>query len=281
MDSNESITQTRWQRAPIIIVGAHRSGTTATARALERLGVQIGQKLDSHRESKALQRLHDNYLQRLGAAWHSPGPFLNWIQTPEGERECFEYLCRHTEHEFTRIFGYRKNPRGLWLVARLKMGAVWGWKEPRTTLFGSLWVQLFPNARVIDVIRHPLAVATSIRRRELNFRAAGDSPVPKLDELDYCLRLALTYVDLGERLGSQARHYRRVRFEEIQANPAQALTELAEFCGLRPTSTGLIKSAASIRPENSKDSQRLAEEEGRELVSHYPAIEKLGYELPN
>jgi len=34
-------------------------------------------------------------------------------------------------------------------------------------------------------------------------------------------------------------------------------------------------------PENSKDSQRLAEEEGRELVSHYPAIEKLGYELPN
>lgn len=281
MDSTKPVAQTRRQRAPVIIVGAHRSGTTATAGALELLGLQIGQRLDSHCESRALQHLHETYLQRLGATWYRPAPFLDWVQTPDGERDCLEYLCKGIWQEFGRIFGYRNNPKGLWLLTRLKLGAAWGWKEPRTTLFAPLWLQLFPDARVIDVIRHPLAVAMSIRRREMNFRAAGDPPTPKLDELDYCLRLALTYVELGERLASQTPHYRRVRFEEVQANPSRALQELADFCGLRPSSARLNKSAASIRPESSRQRHGLPEEVARELLSNNSMVAKLGYGLPN
>jgi hypothetical protein len=277
MDSTKPVAQSRWQHAPVIIVGAHRSGTTATAGALELLGLQIGQRLDSHRESKALQHLHESYLQRLGATWYRPAPFLDWVQTPAGERDCLEYLSKGIWREFARIFGYRNNPKGLWLLTRLKLGAAWGWKEPRTTLFAPLWLQLFPEARVIDVIRHPLAVAMSIRRREMKFRAAGDPPTPKLDELDYCLRLALTYVELGERLASQTSHYRRVRFEEIQANPSRALEELADFCGLHPSSARLNKSAASIRPESSRQRHGLTEEVARELLSNYSMVTKLGY----
>jgi hypothetical protein len=276
MDSATSVARSRWQRAPVIIVGAHRSGTTATARALELLGLQIGQRLDSHYESKPLQRLHENYLQRFGATWHNPTAFLHWVQTPEGERDCLEYLRKNIRREFARIFGYRKNPRGLWLLTRLKLGAAWGWKEPRTTLFARSWLQLFPEAYVIDVIRHPLAVAMSIRRRELEFRAAGDPPTPGLDDLHYCLRLALTYVELGERLASQT-HYRRVRFEEIQANPNQELQELADFCDLRPTRAQMAESATSIRPESPRQWDGLAEEAAQELLSHHPTVAKLGY----
>src|SRR5438477_3873428 len=101
-----SVRQSRWQRPPVLIIGAHRSGTTATARALELLGLQIGQRLDSHRESKTLQRLHEDYLQRLGATWHRPKPFLNWVQTSEGERDCVEYLRENTGHRFAQIFDY-------------------------------------------------------------------------------------------------------------------------------------------------------------------------------
>src|SRR6266550_6658428 len=98
MGSNQSGGRDSWQRKPIIIVGAHRSGTTATARALELLGLQIGQRLDSHRESKALQQLHENYLRQLGAAWHRPTPFLDWVQTPDGQRDCVEYMRDHAGH---------------------------------------------------------------------------------------------------------------------------------------------------------------------------------------
>jgi len=277
MDSAPSAGQSRWRRAPVLIIGAHRSGTTATARALELLGLQIGQRLDSHRESKALQRLHEEYLQQLGAAWHSPAAFLERVETPEGERHCVEFLRENIRQQFAHTFGYRRNPRGLWLLARLKLGAPWGWKEPRTTLFAPLWLQLFPGARVIDVIRHPLAVAMSIRQRELEFRAAGDPPTGRLDELDCCLRLALTYIELGEGLAGRAAHYRRIRFEDIQANASQMLADLADFCDLRFTQKRMSKSVATIRRESSSAWDNLSEETARELLSSYPAVTKLGY----
>lgn len=278
MDSSTLVAKSR-SRAPVLILGAHRSGTTATARALQLLGLQIGQDLDSHHESKVLQRLHEKYLQRFGAAWHRPGPFLKWVQTPEGERDCVDYLRKNMGAEFRRIFGYRNNPRGLWLSARLKLGAAWGWKEPRTTLFAPAWLQLFPQARILDVIRHPLAVATSIRQRELQFRAAGDPPTPGLDQLDYCLRLALIYVELGERLASRTPHYRRFRFEDLQANPERVLEELAGFCELRPAGPSLAQATATITPENSRWRNDLPEETARELLSNYPLVAKLGYRL--
>src|ERR1700757_5205169 len=132
-------------RAPVLIIGAHRSGTTATAQALEILGLQIGQRLDSHRESKALQQMHEEYLRSVGAAWHHPAPFIESIRTTEGEQRCVNYLRENMQRNFAHIFGYRKDLRGLWMVARLKFGALWGWKEPRTTLFAFAWLEVFPG----------------------------------------------------------------------------------------------------------------------------------------
>ena len=264
-------------RAPILVIGAHRSGTTATARALELLGLQIGQRLDSHYESKAMQRLHENYLKSLGAAWHLPEPFLERMSTAEGERSAADYLLSHVRQEFGPLFGYRATPKGWWLRARLRRGAAWGWKEPRTTLFAPAWLHLFPDARLIEVVRHPLAVALSIQARETTFRAAGDRPTPGLDQLDYCLRLALTYVKAGEHAGGRAANYRRVHFEKLQGHPIQALGDLASFCGLRPTSARLAQAAASIQPESARWRERLPEETARALISSHPVVETLGY----
>jgi Sulfotransferase family len=234
--------------APVLIVGAHRSGTTATARALELLGLQIGQHLDSHREPYALQRLHEEYLNRVGATWYEPGPFLEAIQKTEGLAECVNYLRENVQRRFADLFGYRKNLQGLWMLARIRFGAAWGWKEPRTTLFAPAWLEIFPDARVIQIIRHPMAAAISIRERELKFQAAGDAPSGKIDNLDYGMELIDRYIKAGEKLEKQTPRYRRVRFENIQADAANMLAELAEFCGLCPSKKMLEKAAATIRP---------------------------------
>ena len=235
------------QRPPVLIVAAHRSGTTATARALELLGLQIGQHLDSHREPRPLQKLHEDYLQRVGAAWHNPQPFLKWIETPEGKQDCISYLRTNVRRDFARVFGYRRNSRGLWLRVRLNFGARWGWKEPRTTLFAPTWLEIFPEARIVHVVRDPLAAASSIRKRELKFQAAGDPPTPNLADLDYCRQLVQTYLAAGERLADSP-NYHRLQFEELQENPPAMLEQLANFCGLRATTRQLANAAASIRP---------------------------------
>src|SRR5947209_14925941 len=135
-------------RPPVLIVGAHRSGTSATAHALQILGLQIGQRLDSHYEPKPLQKLHEHYLRTAGASWYDPAPFLESLRTTDGERQCVRYLQEQTNREFSRIFGYRKNPPGLWMLTRIKCGAAWGWKEPRTTIFAPAWLKIFPGAQL-------------------------------------------------------------------------------------------------------------------------------------
>lgn len=264
-------------RPPVLIVGAHRSGTSATAHALALLGLRIGQRLDSHEESRAMQRLHEDYLQRAGAAWHDPARFLAWVGSETGARHCAEYLRHRVRRGFAETLGDRAHPRGWVPTLQRQFGAPWGWKEPRTTLFARAWLTVFPEARVLHVVRHPLAAARSLRTRELEFRQAGQPPIPRLDELTYCCRLTLDYVRCGEVLAELGDRFRRVRFEDLQARPAHELAELATFCGLKPSDVKLRIAAATIKPSRAEESRALDDEETARLLREEPLVERLDY----
>lgn len=267
-------------RPPVIIIGAHRSGTTATARALELLGLRLGQELDSHRESKVLQRLHEEYLHRAAASWHHPQPFIDTIKESENARqECAAYLRSARDTRFGDLFGYRQNFRGWWLRREIKCGKAWGWKEPRTTLFARQWIQVFGGARIVHVLRHPLAVALSIRQRELRFRQAGDAPTPDLDRLDYCLQLALTYVREGDAVSEVTPNYFRLRFESLQNKRGNVLKVLASFAELDPTNVQLTRAAESIHASPPKW-DALRPEDITTARSNESSLQQLGYELP-
>jgi len=261
-------------RPPVIIIGAHRSGTTATARALKLLGLQIGQHLDSHDEVRALQNLHETYLRSVGSAWHNPQAFLASIATPSGREAVAKYLEGHLDPSLS-LFGYAAGLTGWWLKRRLRLGAPWGWKEPRTTLFGTSWLELFPDARFLHIVRNPLSVAASIQRREREFQAKGDTPSGRVHDFEYCVELAMTYVAAGEAVASQTEHYRRVRFEDIQTDPAGQLRTTAGFCRLQFTDRQMQRAAATIRPTQA-DTLRSVSDNGA-LLSRYPMAVKLGY----
>jgi hypothetical protein len=261
-------------RAPVLIIGAHRSGTTATVQALKLLGLQIGQRLDSHDEPRELQRLHEDYLHGQGASWHDPAAFLDSMRSAQGAQACVEYLRENLDPGLS-VFGYRKNLLGLWLKARLRFGKAWGWKEPRTTLFAHCWLELFPQARLLHIVRNPLAVATSLQKRELEFQAKGDAPSGRLQDFNYCLSLAVTYVEVGEALAKDTPHYRRIRFEDIQADPTRQLSKAAQFCELRFTPAQIKRAAATIWPQIPDTPDHISK--ARELLAQYPVAIKLGY----
>ena len=262
------------QRPPVIVIGAHRSGTTATARALHILGLHIGRRLDSHEEPRELRRLHNDYLQSLGASWHEPTPFLERMQTPRGRADCIDYLQGHLR-SFERIFGLR-GPWNLPFLGQVRPGKPWGWKEPRTTLFASCWVDLFPQARILQIVRHPLAVAASMQKRELGFQAKGDPPTGRVEDLNHCLDLAIAYMEAGRAVAAYTTHYQCIRFEDIQADPARSLTEIANFCELTFTAGQMNEAVASIRPDTS-DAWKNFPGAG-ELLSRYPVAKTFGYD---
>ena len=232
---------------PILIIGAHRSGTSATAHALELAGLIIGEHLDSHFEPYELQRVHEEYLRRLGGRWYEPAPLVDALATPQGLNDCVNYLQQNAQQNFAGLFGYRRNLSGLSRRMRVFFGAPWGWKEPRTTLFAPAWLTIFPKARLLHVIRDPSAAAASMRERELRFQGAGDPPSGQIADLNHGVELVRAYLRAGELLRG-SNNYRAVRFETLQSEPRSTVQELAEFCRLRPTPEQLDKAAASIRP---------------------------------
>ena len=262
---------------PVIIIGAHRSGTSATAHALQLLGLQIGQRLDSHYEPRGLQSMHEDYLRSLSGSWHEPTAFLDSLNSAQGHEKCVEHLRKISEKKFMSILGYR-NLRGWWLRSKINAGTPWGWKEPRTTLFAPCWIDIFPEARVVHVVRHPLAAAASIRERELQF--GNETRSESLHDLQYCLKLALIYIEAGEAAAEHAKYFQRVRFEDLQTNPRNTLKQLATFCELRFSSEQLTRAARTIRPASSSAPPELSEKVYVDLVSKYPRAAKLGYDWP-
>lgn len=135
---------------PLVICGMHRSGTSLTASLFGGAGVNLGDRLFGPNVGNSLGHFEDvGFLEFHMRALHSLG--CNY----EG------YVTRSLPplaDEFTT------EARQI-IADRAAAGRLWGWKEPRTTLFLDFWDQLLPDARYVFVFRNPWDVADSLFRR--------------------------------------------------------------------------------------------------------------------
>jgi GNAT superfamily N-acetyltransferase len=143
---------------------------------------------------------------------------------------------------------------------------VWGWKDPRTTFTLPVWTDVFPEARVIHVLRHGVDVAASLRarhRRALARRAeafrrrrpiysvwakrTGFTDSLRCATLEGGFSLWEEYVDQGralvQDLGSRALE---LRYEDLLEDPVGRLRDLAVFCGLAPTHLRLTEAGGAV-----------------------------------
>ena len=130
----------------IVIVGMHRSGTSALTGTLEQAGVKLGAvstfdrfNVKGNREHPEILRLHQRLFAYNGGAWHTPPRGVGW----------------HHGHRVVRddiISGFGDVP-------------VWGFKDPRTLFTIAGWLEVLPQKSLIGIFRHPAAVARSLQRR--------------------------------------------------------------------------------------------------------------------
>lgn len=144
----------------ICILGMHRSGTSMVSRALNLLGVYIGEndKLikpgqynpEGFWEHKQITKTQQKLLETIGASWDQETPLPEqWSETKE-TNEFKNQILTLVEKDFSG-------------------NKLWGWKDPRTSILLPIWHDIFKRLKIetsyIIVVRNPLDVAASLYSR--------------------------------------------------------------------------------------------------------------------
>jgi hypothetical protein len=165
----------------LIVVGFHRSGTSLMTQLLHRAGLFIGDDLlgampsnrFGHFEDREVLELHREILDDNGQGWQVDRPTLLAISAEHWDRM----------RQFTQ--------------KREAAHRLWGFKDPRVSLFLGAWKYLLPQARFVMVYRDPADCVYSLESRHASELLAGTGPEEShrrfFTEPDHGLRLWETY----------------------------------------------------------------------------------------
>ena len=144
----------------VVILGMHRSGTSAISRGLQVMGVELGDRLmppnqdvnaKGFWEDIDINALNIEMLYALGSDWHHLAP----IDSADTE-------TLHKQGFFLRAVNLMQQKIG--------DAPVFGFKDPRTAKLLPFWKEVFSHCRFdvhyVLTVRHPLSVARSLEKRD-------------------------------------------------------------------------------------------------------------------
>ena len=242
---------------PIIIIGMHRSGTSLIARVLEQQGLFLGKRKQRNHEAMFFLRLNTWLLRQSGGAWDQPEPIHFLVANQRVRALVVGYL--HFMLRSPRIMSYLGWSDYLRYRSPYDFPRPWGWKDPRTTYTLPVWLELFPEAKVVHVYRHGVDVSHSLRTRMLALLDRGQAGHEKIGKrfrvywvyarragFTDSLRCAASLEDsftLWESYMREAHiHVQNlaercieIQYEQFLADPHSGLMQLARFCDLDVT----------------------------------------------
>ena len=247
----------------IIVLGMHRSGTSALTRGLKALGVQLGDRLmpaiegDNEKgfwEDLDVNGFNVELMRHLGQDWHALQP----IDASEFEREdLVSFRLRAIEMVRKKIDG----------------SLVFGIKDPRTARLLPFWKSVFEHlgADVAYVIasRHPMSVARSLEKRD------GFD-----DEKAHYLWLGHMVPSI---LGSEGSPRVVVSYDRLMDRPAEQLRRIVKALDLRfvADEAGIDEYTGEFLDERLRHSRFQLEDLGldpavpKETIEAYALLEKL------
>ena len=140
----------------IIVLGMHRSGTSLVTRLLHAMGGYVGAKEDllpamecnaeGFWERRDVQDINEDLLESLNASWDNP----------------VKVDVRRLSVKALRDFNNATVP----VVDELNQHQPWVVKDPRLSLFMSLWQPMLKSPFAVICWRNPLEVANSLKQRD-------------------------------------------------------------------------------------------------------------------
>jgi hypothetical protein len=251
------------QTKPVILLGMHRSGTSLTARLLQDAGIFMGDHLTVNEEPPTFQQINRRIFSNAGAGWSNVAPVIKSM----GSHQFIErQLAGISEQLFAQgtIIQFLGSER--WQELLQTKTPIWGWKDPYTTITFPIWLEIFPQARIVHIIRNGIDVAISMHRRTVKvkrqwwkwwwyqLKGYGSSTL----NFNHCFRLWEAYVSfvLEQKVRFLPGQYFEMHYEDLLAEPEDQLQRLFDFLALSVDQNQLQSSLSKINQGRLNNAQR-------------------------
>lgn len=155
---SDNVLVPEFQAEAVLVLGMHRSGTSALTHVLELLGVDLSEKLlpatahnmTGHFEDQDVVLLNDAVLNQCNLQWHSP--------------------AANQQINFAGLSASPLADKAREIISNNSASERWGLKDPRICRLLPFWLDIFGRAgmetKAVLTVRHPVDVAASLQRRD-------------------------------------------------------------------------------------------------------------------
>lgn len=230
---------------PFVVIGMHRSGTSLVSRILDKSGIMMGKDLQTDHESKFFIQLNKWIYQNAGADWARPKALEELIDYAPARKQVEEYLRIRIASSSSKKFSGRNLKNGLF-----DMDSKWGWKDPRNGPSLPIWKDIWPEMKIIHVVRHGVDVAASLHSRSLKnwtedegrFKKwtkmykwrSSKSPIRKGQRaatLSHALEFWAEQMDVEKKVIQSYENVLEIRYEDLLISPAVVLKDIWNYIG--------------------------------------------------
>lgn len=198
------------QRAPVLIVGMHNSGTSILAEILHKSGVFLGNNMNHYESYFFSVFINDRLIMGSDQSWASL-PLMSVEKVMSYRDTVGSFITKHWIADYLQC-GYDGN-------------SMWGIKDPRLCVLLPLYLDIFPEAKVVHIRRNPDDVAASLCRRKKH-------GVGKLDNFAHWKQLTQAYTDRVIEYSGKASAYHELEYEAFCRQSEAVMRSLFEFLDL-------------------------------------------------
>ncbi|MCO8121414.1 sulfotransferase [Stieleria sp. TO1_6] len=195
---------------PVLVMGMHNSGSTALSRCLHACGlfmVNNATQCESHFFSNYV---NDELLMGGGSNWANY-PILSVEQVMSYRDTVGQFMLDQ------------------WRIDLMQWGydgtSPWGIKDARTCVLLPLYLDVFPNSKILFIRRDPDDIAASLSHREKPGVGVHKDP-------DHWKRLTLAHFERVETFGKAHRWFHEVGYEELCCEPVETGRRIHEYLEL-------------------------------------------------
>ncbi|MCK5061125.1 sulfotransferase [Candidatus Parcubacteria bacterium] len=209
----------------VIVLGMHRSGTSAVAGVINSLGVSMGEK----------HFIKKDYKNPFG--YYEDLRFIELNKKILNEQNNDITRVPSAERIMAQKEKYRDQIKKL--LAENSKIASWGWKDPRTVLTIDLFYPYIKNPYFIICERASEEIAKSLKRRDGLELQIG---IELADEYKNCIKNFLNNNEIDKLLW--------IKFEDLINDSERIVQEISEFIQADPTKRQLTRAINSVKNKN-------------------------------